>query len=1037
MTPITKTIRQTASFVLLVVFASLGRFESTVLAGGSIAQGHSCSSDYIYGSEPFDEWYQCVPRYAKTQAIARCNSSGSSTQSTGWMVPKVDGNYTPWQAERAITSGTIDGNNNVQLALFASRYNCTGAKSTGSGEHQFWFPSESSSIKLSGMKDYKCRSWRKYVDNCPGSYHSGESPMCRSRFDEISSNQSAASIGLISAPQIMTPVRGTATSYAGEFSGIAGNGHFEGIRLNVDKFREYCLREPSGTPGICEKLDSSNYSFKMTITSDPYTNNTVCGNLTPNDTILYFKSYTPVINVVLFASSSVNPTMIYPTQTAQFSHQTGASSIEAQQGASNVEVNFWVVDVDPNNLTKPIGGNWYNNKIRTKVITTSSPTLPAESYYNNFQAKLSDAGKKVCRRVWWETFDLGKNPKKIRSGDGYKWGWDASAACISILKPTFEYSVDLNNQTKTTVDKDVIAPNTIATFAHDIYTSIKTNYPGNFNTRFTVGNGGSNTVSISNPASPVFKDIKLSYGTRPADGSLPVRTLTKKDVITESHKATQDHVGGRVCRQVNYLFNPENNADYKLVFGEHTGHSTQACVEIPYQYELIPRIKVNGNTADAPVIPGTNDVPISGSINNNGPTKSKDTRWVLSRFVLNSGQQPNHFGYDKENINSQQPSSFFNHRYAELASGRNVFQVGDTLDFIVKNFNIPPNAQVGEKYCFTLSVQPYKAEWQNGQLVDNKWRHAMPICLIVSKQPTTQVHGAGLILPRGGTKGSLTKRPDGTQYGSWMEYDILAARRADTVVASNAGHLINLGLATQSQWHQLTIANTPELGLFGTNLPTNRAQVIRDHYLNLAKAHTLTGSSLVINLSSYAYTNKLNYLYHNGSSLRLTGTLPANRSLVIIQDGGDVVIEGNLTYAKQTGFATAADYSQLIIIANNGNILINDNVTRVEAWLVALGSNQNQGRLQTCRRLDTNTNTWITSTANVHTCTNQLVVNGPVITDYVDLLRTYGNDVTKGTLGQPAEIFNFRPDAYLWATGKSDLAPIYEITYSRELPARY
>lgn len=548
--------------------------------------------------------------------------------------------------------------------------------------------------------------------------------------------------------------------------------------------------------------------------------------------------------------------------------------------------------------------------------------------------------------------------------------------------------------------------------------------------RFTAENADNNTLVISNPVNPLFKDVTLNYGTVPANGTLPVRDLSDSGTLVESHKATQAHVGGQICRRVGYsATNPINK---KAISGDSGG----ICIAIPYQYELTPTVTVNDSSGNISTTPGA-EHPIAGSVNNNGPTKSKDTNWVLSEFKLNPGQTPSTPGvpnrkYDQENINGTHPKDFFNpnNSYKLRDSGQTVFNPGDLANFIENKLSIPADAKVGEKYCITLSVQPYKASYPT-TAADNDWRHARPVCAVVSKHPTAQIHGAGLSLPNGSTKGAITTSY-GLKYGSWIEYDILSAKEADSSVASNAGHLIGGGTAAQSQWHQLTFANTPAYGNFGTGLPSNRANTIFNYYANAAKGSEINAASPSINLSthSYAAAGNITYVYHTGGgSLNLTGgSIPPGRSLVIVKEGGDVVIKNNLTYGKQDSFTQPSDYSQLLIVVKGGNIIVEDSVTQIDAWLVATGDNDvAKGRLKTCQH----------PKVSMYTCTQPLTVNGPVITDYVDLMRTHGGDVSNGSLSIPAEIFNFRPDAYLWAMGRDNTKTNYEVTYTIELPPRY
>lgn len=68
-------------------------------------------------------------------------------------------------------------------------------------------------------------------------------------------------------------------------------------------------------------------------------------------------------------------------------------------------------------------------------------------------------------------------------------------------------------------------------------------------------------------------------------------------------------------------------------------------------------------------------------------------------------------------------------------------------------------------------------------------------------------------------------------------------------------------------------------------------------------------------------------------------------------------------------------------------------------------------------------------------CNKQLTINGPVSTDRILLYRTYG--AGSGTLTQAAEVFNLRPDAYLWATVRDEDSGRIQTTTIKEVPPRF
>ncbi len=81
------------------------------------------------------------------------------------------------------------------------------------------------------------------------------------------------------------------------------------------------------------------------------------------------------------------------------------------------------------------------------------------------------------------------------------------------------------------------------------------------------------------------------------------------------------------------------------------------------------------------------------------------------------------------------------------------------------------------------------------------------------------------------------------------------------------------------------------------------------------------------------------------------------------------------------------------------------------------------------------------ATPNAVNCSQELIINGPVMTDYLELHRTANSDVdldnNVNTLARPAELFNFRPDAYIWAYNLGLGRASIQTTYLREMAPRY
>ena len=62
--------------------------------------------------------------------------------------------------------------------------------------------------------------------------------------------------------------------------------------------------------------------------------------------------------------------------------------------------------------------------------------------------------------------------------------------------------------------------------------------------------------------------------------------------------------------------------------------------------------------------------------------------------------------------------------------------------------------------------------------------------------------------------------------------------------------------------------------------------------------------------------------------------------------------------------------------------------------------------------------------------------NGPVIANHLIMRRTAGSDPGAAS-GAPAEAFNLRPDAYIWATNYNQNSGRLSTVATQELPPRF
>lgn len=263
-------------------------------------------------------------------------------------------------------------------------------------------------------------------------------------------------------------------------------------------------------------------------------------------------------------------------------------------------------------------------------------------------------------------------------------------------------------------------------------------------------------------------------------------------------------------------------------------------------------------------------------------------------------------------------------------------------------------------------------------------------------------------------------------YGSWGEYGVMATGIIQGIGSGSAFAGRGLAHATTCSYTFLTIANatsgncktTPVASYGGYNAGRTIPDVAASFPVSSAAA-TLSGNNLDV--------SALNGTYKTSGNITLTGgTLPKGRTIIIntynavTKTYADITIAGNITYTTDA-LASGADIPQLVLIA--GNINIQDSVTQVDGWLSA------EGTLNTCSNVNR-------TSITINNCNNLLTINGPVMAKDVQLWRTAGS-LDSDQSGDPAEVFNLRPDAYLWGLSQSAQSGRLETVYTHELPPRF
>lgn len=451
-----------------------------------------------------------------------------------------------------------------------------------------------------------------------------------------------------------------------------------------------------------------------------------------------------------------------------------------------------------------------------------------------------------------------------------------------------------------------------------------------------------------------------------------------------------------------------------------------------YSYDLTPTITA---PSDGSIIESDRgDVTVSGQVANAGPTVSRDTSWELNELIYAPSTPLASIVNKSGGPSTSDACGYFTGSTSctLLDSGTTTYSTSGGSHSDTSTIG---TLAVGSKVCYALSVNPY-----NQTTTD--WRHSALRCYVIGKNPKVQVTGSDLIVGRGLTSAGLkivsnvstsvttVSGAGAGAYGSWGEYGIIPS---GTVVGmgSASAYASPAPSSALCSVSYLTLANVngatstcTDAAVGGYSLDSSSpALALLDRFTPTSGAPTLSGS---VNISPLASSRV--YPVAGNINLIATGVVPNGKWVVIRAPTSTVTISGDIRYAGN-GINQLSRIPQVVIIAQN--IIIKDNVTNVDAWLVATGTGTN-GYVQTCDADGVVEPAEITSDV----CNQRLTVNGPVIANRLLMYRTAGSDGGAQT-GAPAEVFNLRPDAYLWASGLETGTGRARTVDTTELPPRY
>lgn len=360
---------------------------------------------------------------------------------------------------------------------------------------------------------------------------------------------------------------------------------------------------------------------------------------------------------------------------------------------------------------------------------------------------------------------------------------------------------------------------------------------------------------------------------------------------------------------------------------------------------------------------------------------------------------------------------------------------GESRNIVVPDF-------VGRKYCHSWGYRyeyyyysSSKGGW-NGPY-DGYWYNYNSSCRTIAKKPSVAIWN-GSTLTNSSVTTSLSYRYDNavmgavsssggsrTNYGSWSEYlNVIGS----TLSGFTSGAALSENRAKSSDIY-----------------PNSSRLTITNNTTNLGGSGVQTNSTL--------RTRMVTYLRNQAEPLGDTLAGLTTSTTRIFHRKGDLYITGDIILSP-THYATIYQLPQVVIFVD-GNVYIDSNVNRIDAWIVAGNENTGTGGIiDTCRQFvsgSTEADALNRMLPGGNNCAKQLVFNGPVFANKLLLHRSFGSDPivsrygvfgSKGSAGptkyNPAEIFNLNANTYLWAYAQAGrYESSYTESYSRELAPRY
>lgn len=595
-------------------------------------------------------------------------------------------------------------------------------------------------------------------------------------------------------------------------------------------------------------------------------------------------------------------------------------------------------------------------------------------------------GIHVCNRDTLRNYSNSEAHKHLITNDGLRECWEFGMPVTLNIKPQDK---KWQGESLTTANRTTAQPGQTITFTHTIKTA----------------NGGKKVGTNVRWGSKIVTKAGTTNG---RSGNTAQNTgifVTTSD----SYTVKASDMGSNICSYIEYspahLNSSVSTANNQTATGSGGAKSAQKCVYIPYKSDPKPCVRTATNNCGGRENPGEPGEKTPVELDPGGdPGDGIKYQFIVTRWRIPAEYE----GVNRDAVTKELTASknsdtcavynsapFFSSADITNCSARRyttwaAFNAAKKIELTLRS-----NAPIGEQECVALSVSPSglkegQTEAQQKELMANSWVHSSPLCKAAGNKPKFQVWNGGVFSSRGITT-SATRLSSG-QINSWAEYEVLANGTVSNFRAG-AGSALNRLMFSN--------ANASSLGNY-RKTSSHNTQVVESIRSKYPQTSSDAGVNARTRITRYTgnYTLSSNAINSN------------NVTRVIYAD--KIAISANQQY-QRIG-------QQLIIVANE--IYIRPGVTRVDGILI--GST----RVVTCADgfVENTSNNFI----NYKNCNRQLMVNGAILTNSLKSYRTYGAESTDA-----AEIYNQRPDMYIWADSVGDSDSYVKTTYTKELPVRY